>query len=60
MQMEMDRQFDLFGQGQHPGKTPFADGVGRVRREAERQQRLPQQLVANGEPFGQIVIRVAA
>jgi hypothetical protein len=58
MQMEMNRQLDLFGEGQHAGKAPVADGVRRMRGEAERQQRFIQQLVANRQPLGQIVVRV--
>jgi hypothetical protein len=58
MQMEMYRQFDLLGKRQHLGKAGVADGVGRMRRQAERQQRLIQQLVADRQPLGQIVVRI--
>jgi hypothetical protein len=58
MQMEMNRQLDLFGEGQHAGKAPVADGVRRVRGDAERQQRFIEQVVTNREPLGQIIVRV--
>ena len=54
----MDWQVQLLGQGRNAPKGPVADGVGRVRRHTERQERLAADAVAELEAAPQVILRV--
>src|SRR5664279_2305156 len=58
MEMQVDWEIALFGKSQSLGEVPVADGVGRVWRDAETEQRVVEKLVARRQSFGQIVIGI--
>ena len=57
--VHVHRHVELRGVGGHALERVVGDGVGRVRRHAEREQRLVAQRIAHGEALGEVVARVA-
>ena len=54
----MHRHVDLPGQRRDLAEGAVGNGIGRVRREAERNQRVLAPAVAQGEALGEVVVRI--
>jgi hypothetical protein len=59
MNMAMDRQVQLFGQGEYALKSDIGYGVGRMWRQAEADQRVVQPHFPDGESFIYVIVCIA-